>query len=74
MSKFRIAPKGQFRLIGSDAHSLWIIKNFKIIKAAKMRAEKERGCGYYSVSIYNDVGKRIYFTGFSCSIDNISAV
>ena len=70
-TQLRQAPKGKFRVVGSDAHSMWPEGDFKNPINALRHAKKKvmEANGYDSMSVYNDRAKRIYATGLSGSVE-----
>ena len=67
----RIAPKGKFRVIGSNSQSVWVAGTFMTFNTAKIYADIKvaEADGYDSMAIYDNMGKRLYSTGLSMSID-----
>jgi len=65
------APKGKFRVIGSDAQSIWIEKDFGTLKRALKHADTQvkESHGYDSMSVYNDSGSLLYSKGLSVSVE-----
>ena len=70
-TKLTKAPNSKFRVLGSDAHSIWIERDFKLFPSAKNHVDKKvlESNGYDSMSIYNDRCERIYTAGLSGSAE-----
>ena len=67
----RIAPKRKFRVIGSDSQSMWIAGDYIQFNAAKGCVDRKvaETDGYNSMAIYDSVGKCLYSSGLSMSVD-----
>lgn len=73
-SVIRCATQGKYRVVGSDAHSMWqegddVGSYATAIEIVDRKAAE--GMGYSSYSVYNDLGFRRYTKGLSTSVDRV---
>ena len=71
MQVLTVAPKDMFRLVGSDSNSIWHEKDYKRFNNAKKGAQRKigEGLGYNVMSVFNDLGQRLFSGGLTFSAE-----